>query len=283
MTGTPIDRGVFVNIEGFYLMDGHAKPVPQDPREVPVQPPVPAGVISATPPQTESKSTLTFQPLTVPEREVTAILIKTVNQVVTPGLMNIINEGNTAQAALPVAEIYGLFTTIVGPIKQVLLALTVMICVVSGVSILVSIYNSMSDRQHEIAVMRALGAGRGTVMSVVLFEAIILALGGGLIGFCTGHILIGTAGPTIEDQTGVAIGFFDFPSVNVNEYFNVDWLIGTINGVRGWGGYEPVSSLPVPTELWLIPGLILLAVAVGLLPAMAAYRTDVSRALSANP
>ena len=283
MTGTPIDRGVFVNIEGFYLMDGHAKPVPQDPREVPVQPPVPAGVIAATPPQTESKSTLTFQPLTVPEREVTAILIKTVNQVVTPGLMNTINEGNTAQAALPVAEIYGLFTTIVGPIKQVLLALTVMICVVSGVSILVSIYNSMSDRQHEIAVMRALGAGRGTVMSVVLFEAIILALGGGLIGFCTGHILIGTAGPTIEDQTGVAIGFFDFPSVNVNEYFNVDWLIGAINGVRGWGGYEPVSSLPVPTELWLIPGLILLAVAVGLLPAMAAYRTDVSRALSANP
>ena len=33
---------------------------------------------------------------------------------------------------------------------------------------MVSIYNSMSDRRHEIAVMRSLGAGRRTVMAVVL-------------------------------------------------------------------------------------------------------------------
>ena len=37
-----------------------------------------------------------------------------------------------------------------------------MIVIVSGIGILVSIYNSMSERQHEIAVMRALGAGRRT-------------------------------------------------------------------------------------------------------------------------
>ena len=286
-TGTPVDRGVFVNIEGFYLMDEHAKPVAEDPRNVPARPPVP---LSARPPaadepgdQLAAGTANKFKPLKLPEREVTAILIKTVNQVVTPGLENTINEGNVAQAALPVAVIYGLFTTIVGPIQQVLLGLTIMICVVSGVSILVSIYNSMSDRQHEIAVMRALGAGRGTVMAVVLFEAIMLSLGGGLIGFLAGHSLIGMAGPTIEAKTGVAIGFLDFPSVKVDEYVDVSGLINAINALRRGVGMEPMQGLAVPTELWLIPGLVLLAVLVGLLPAMAAYRTDVSRALSANP
>lgn len=283
-TGTPMDRGVFVNIEGFYLMDGHAKPVSPDPREALVRPPIPMSAMLVG--QTERSvigAPQAFQPLKVPEREVTAILIKTVNQVVTPGLMNTINEGNVAQAALPVAEIYGLFTTIVGPVKQVLLTLTIMICIVSGVSILVSIYNSMSDRQHEIAVMRALGAGRSTVMTVVLFEAILLSMGGGVIGFLAGHSLIGLAGPMIESKTGVTIGFFDFPSIDVNEFMNVTSLMNAVNTVRGGMGWEPIQRLAVPTELWLIPGLVLLAVLVGLLPALAAYRTDVSRALSANP
>ena len=40
----------------------------------------------------------------------------------------------------------------------------------------------MSERQHEIAVMRALGAGRRTVMLLVLLESILLSLAGGLAG-----------------------------------------------------------------------------------------------------
>ena len=64
--------------------------------------------------------------------------------------------------------IYGLFEFFVNPIQWTLLLLTAMICVVSGISILVSIYNSMSERRGEIAVMRALGAGRETVMTIIL-------------------------------------------------------------------------------------------------------------------
>jgi putative ABC transport system permease protein len=36
-------------------------------------------------------------------------------------------------------------------------------------------------------------------------------------------------------------------------------------------------------ELVIIPGLILLATLVGYLPALAAYRTDVAKALQASP
>ena len=43
-------------------------------------------------------------PLPVKQREVTSVLVKTVNALVTPGLQNAINEGQAAQAVLPVRE-----------------------------------------------------------------------------------------------------------------------------------------------------------------------------------
>ena len=155
------------------------------------------------------------EPLPVEQREVTAILIKT-PPMVAPALENGINEGREAQAVLPIAVIVGLFEFIVDPIHWTLLVLTGMICIVSGISILVSIYNSMSERRQEIAVMRALGAGRGTVMSIILLESTLLALGGGLVGWFAGHALGALASPWIEEATGVRVGFFTFePSVDL--------------------------------------------------------------------
>jgi putative ABC transport system permease protein len=190
------------------------------------------------------------------QREVTAVLVLTSS----PGdtlfpdltagqLANKINEGQVAQAVFPVREIYNLFNIFVQPIEMILLGLTVLIVIVAGIGIMVSIYNSMNDRRHEIAVMRALGAGRSTVMLIVLLESILLSLAGGLLGWLLGHALIAGLNPWIVEQTGVAVGFFQ----------------------------------AVPWELVIIPGLILLAALVGYLPAMVAYRTDVAKALVAAP
>ena len=194
----------------------------------------------------------------------TSILVRTVSPIVGPGLENEINEGPTAQAVMPVREIFLLFDMFVRPAQLLLLLMSVLICIVSGVSILVSIYNSMSERRHEIAVMRALGAERQTVMSVILWESIILGLGGGAIGWLLGHGLNALISPLIEARTGVSIGFFDFaPGVDLS------WLWAAAGG----------SAWEVSSELLLIPALLLLAVAVGLLPALTAYRTDVAASL----
>jgi putative ABC transport system permease protein len=187
----------------------------------------------------------------------------------TLGIKNDINEGKVAQAVLPIQEITSLSKTFVDPMQALLLVITSLICLISGVSILVSIYNSMNDRRHEIAVMRALGASRGCVLLIVLLESILLSLGGGFLGWVGGHALVGVAlRSLIEDRTGVTIGFFDLaPSVNPLELL----------------GMSPIISAGISPEFLLIPGLIVLAVAVGLMPALAAYRTDVARALSATP
>jgi putative ABC transport system permease protein len=171
-------------------------------------------------------------------------------EAVAPDLLKAVNKEFVAQAIMPIREITVLNDTFIKPTQLLLLVLSVLVVVVAGVGIMVSIYNSMSERRHEIAVMRALGARPGTVMIVVLLESILLALGGGLLGWVVGHLLVGAAAPMITEYTGVAVGFLQF---------------------------APVS------ELILIPGLVLLASLVGFLPALAAYRTDVGKALTATP
>ena len=274
-SGTPQDRAAFVSMEGFYLMEGHAKPLPEaepaadgnEPRAVPDggdtaadgHPRATQRVASEAAPDAASLTT----PLPLEQREVTSILVRTVSPIVGMYLENEINEGPAAQAVLPVREIYLLFDMFVRPAQMLLMLMSVLICIVSGVSILVSIYNSMSERRHEIAVMRALGAERQTVMSVILFESIILGAGGGAIGWVLGHGLNAAVAPIIEARTGVTIGFFDFaPGVDIS------WLWGAAGS--GW---------EVSTELLLVPALLVLTVGVGLLPAMTAYRTDVAASL----
>jgi len=114
---------------------------------------------------------------------------------------------------------------------------------------MVSIYNAMSDRRHEIAIMRALGASRMTVMCIILMESILLSLFGGALGLLIGHGATWAFSPWIAEWTGVSVG-----------WMQVQWM-----------------------ELILIPGLIALASLVGFLPAMAAYRTDVAKSLITTP
>ena len=265
-SGTPNDRAVFVNMEGFMLLKGHAKYEVNDP-----------------PDASGHREQI---PLLIPQREVTAVLLRTTNPLVARYLHNAINEGSNepAQAVLPVAEIHQLFSKIVAPFKALLLLITAMICLVSGVSILVSIYNSMNDRHREIAVMRALGAGRRTVMLVILLESIILSTAGGFLGWLSGHVLIGgVANPVIVDWTGVDVGVFDLapPPKWVN-----DWIQAKNTGFDGTGFHAiipVITRVVLSSEMLLIPALLVLAVLVGFLPALAAYRTDVARALNANP
>jgi len=296
-TGTPQDRAVFVNMEGFLLLADHIKPLPE------VNPEVQALLGSLSIPSTGDKHEAdhdnvhdqkhgsdhdhdaqpdhnahdhhegedhhehrTVEEIALPleQREVTAALIRTANFFVAPRLKNIINEGKDAQIVEPVREIYDLLDMIVSPVQRLLLGLTLMIIIVSSVSILVSIYNSMSERRHEIAVMRALGASRWTVMAVILGESVILSVGGGGLGWLAGHTLNWLLAPVIEERTGVRLGFWDVaPPVNLYEFL----------------GWEAQSHVVIYPELLLVPVLLALAVLAGLLPAMLAYRTDVAESL----
>ena len=258
-TGTPNDNALFVNIEGFYRVGGHAGKVgaallenkteakPDDKTEKKSE--IESQVNAEAKPEEDHDEHDEHAAIPESQKQVSAVLVCTYQESQTRTLAAEINKRKDAQAAIPSEEIFRLFEVIIGNIEVVLLVFAVMIVLVAGIGIMVSIYNSMNDRRHEIAIMRALGARRSTVMMVILLESILLSLGGGLLGLGMGHGLLAIAGPWIAEKVNLPLSMLEFRAV----------------------------------ELILIPGLIVLASIVGYLPAVAAYRTDVGKSLIANP
>ncbi len=235
-TGTPNDRAIFINLEGFFRCPAHAQQ-----RET-----------SAAPKESADSETHHEHHHDHP---LSAILVRTridENPIAAMMLPDEINRntdsGMQAMAVKPAIVIADLFDRVIGNVQLLLLVLSALVVVVAGMGILLSIYNSMNDRRHDIAIMRALGASRAIVMSVILLESILLALGGGLLGVLLGHGLTGLLAPMIASQVGVGVTALEFRTI----------------------------------ELLLVPGLIVLATVVGYLPAAVAYRTDVAKSLQAG-
>ena len=244
-TNTPNDKTVFVPLEGFYAIAEHAKP------EIEMR---------------ERMEDFFDKKYTDEEwkelkrkrwalREVTAIFIvvrrrpedkRSDPSIMSAHLQSKINSGYSALAVNPIVPMKRLMDNVVGNVRKAVMVLISLIIVVSGVSIFVSIYNSMADRKKEIAVMRALGARRQTVFSIILAESVLLCVGGGLLGILLGHGLVFAAAPFVERETGLMID---------------PWAFETL-------------------ELAILPCLFGLAVLAGFIPGMTAYRTDVAQSLS---
>ncbi len=253
-TNTPIDRAIFVNMQGFYDIHGSEEAASHKKTEKPVE-----HAADNHEKQEEHSSNAGGKPEehaghqhdADEERQLSAVLV-CIRQV-PPGRTDVvakqINNGKVAQAVAPARVIADLFESVIGKLQWILLGMAVLTVIEAGIGIMVSIYNSMSDRRHEIAVMRALGASRMTVMVIILLESILLSLMGGAVGLLLGHGATWLCSPLIADWTGVVVGLLQF-----------QWM-----------------------ELILVPGLIVLASAVGYLPAMSAYRTDVAKSLITTP
>ena len=234
-TGTPNDRAAFINLEGFYLMEGHARAFEDLANPDAAKTDVEKRDAANQPPR-----------LPLEKRDLTAILVKAGQPMFAVAMERPINKRLHTQAVSPVKEITSMINTFINPVRYALLSLTIVVCVVSAISILVSIYNSMNERRRDIAVMRALGARRDAVVIIVLLESLLISVGGGLLGWLIGHGIGFACRGIIEDRTGIQVGFF-------NTITQIEWT--------------------------LIPGLIVLATVAGIIPALVAYRTNVSQNL----
>jgi putative ABC transport system permease protein len=259
-TQTANDRTVFLNVEGFYAIAGHEKSVKEvEDRLIKFygsQPEVLAGLLKEL---DAHKDHLAEDGASgtghdhhdhghdTPDamKELTSIFVKTRSAFDAISLQADINKSFQARAVNPTRPIRKLMDDVLGNVRKALVVLTAMIIVVSGVSIFVSIYNSMSDRKREIGIMRALGASRTAVFAIVLAESTVLCLGGGIVGWLVGHGLTVAAAPAVIARTGLLLN---------------PWSV-------------------TPWEFILFPILLALATIVGFLPALTAYRTNVADAL----
>ena len=266
-TGTPNDQVIFINLGGFYdmvdksqsLIEKAAKNrerelsailvvTSEKERQVALKGTLTDGTVTGVDDENTKPRTINDfeQPPEVNEGDIGIL-----DAQFDPAIMTFLNEIAShpeyqIQGVYPALEIRNFFDQIIGNIQLVLVILSCLVVVVAGIGMMVSIYNTMNERRQEIAIMRALGAKRRTVMSIIMLESILLSLAGGIVGVFLGHALIGLLGPWISESVRVPVSTFKFQ----------------------------------PAELWLIPGLTLLASIVGYLPAVVAYRTDVAQSLN---
>ena len=149
---------------------------------------------------------------------------------------------NRAIAVNPATVMREFFDTFFKGTSRLLLAIALLVSVVASVGILVSIYNSVSARLREIAILRALGATRARILAIICLEAALVGLIGGILGIIAGHALGGVA----------------------SMYFSR--LLG-----------QGIAWLAVGSEELLYLGIVvLIALIAGLVPALKAYRVSVA-------
>jgi len=176
---------------------------------------------------------------------ISAVLLKTRSLASGDLLKYDLNQLPDCMAANPAAVMAEFFSKF-DWIPLLFLAVASLVVVMAAVSIFVAIYNSMSERRRPIAIMRALGARRATVLSIVMMEATALCAFGVAGGLVLGHLLTAVAGSFLTSRSGI-----------------------------------PFSPFAVqPEELAVLAGVLLLGALAGVLPALKAYRSDIADGLS---
>jgi putative ABC transport system permease protein len=179
---------------------------------------------------------------------ISAVLVKSRDPISAQQLMYTFTKSESAAAVNPARVMFEFFNTFLAGPSRVLLLVSLLVTIVAGVAILVSIYNSVSAQLREIAILRALGATRARVLSLICLEAGLIGLAGGLCGFVAGHLLGALA----------------------SAYFNQ--FIG-----------ERLNWLAVGAEeLLYLAVVVVIALLAGLVPALKAYRTPVATNLQAG-
>lgn len=184
---------------------------------------------------------------TLPQRlwRASAIFVDTPSGFATSKLAYDLDVRPDAMAASPATEMRVFFERFLEGPTQLLLLVTILVTVVAAVSILVSIYNSISARRREIAILRSLGATRTRVLALICLEAGLIGLAGALLGWLAGHALAAAASEALRQRLGEGI----------------DWW-----SVDRW-------------EAAYLAGVVVLATLAGLVPALKAYKTPVAQNL----
>jgi putative ABC transport system permease protein len=174
-TNTPADRVVWIPIRGVQTMSGHDPKAATDVSAVLLQLRSPAGGFMLD--------------------------------------MMYNKQGNRLTFAYPVSAIVAELFGKIAWFDQVLALVAYLVALVAAGSVLASIYNSMSARQRDLAILRALGARRRTVFGAVLAEAAGIGLLGAVLGFAVYAALFAGVAQVIRAQTGVVLNLSEWHPV----------------------------------------------------------------------
>ncbi|HYF70429.1 MAG TPA: ABC transporter permease [Ohtaekwangia sp.] len=177
-------------------------------------------------------------------KEITSILIQYRSAMGAIQLPRLINGQTKLQAASPAFETARLFS-ILGVGMEILMGFAYVLIIISALSIFIALYNSLKERRYDMAILRSMGASRKKLLVSILLEGGLLTLTGSCLGMLIGHGMVELLAITITEtqKTGITGMIF----------FREEWII--------------------------LVGSLLLGLICAVVPAIQAYRTDISKVL----
>jgi putative ABC transport system permease protein len=156
-----------------------------------------------------------------------------------------LNVNTDMQAATPAIEINRLFE-MMGVGESALKALAFVIVFVSGLSIFIALFNSLRERRYELALLRVMGSGRERLFLLIILEGLLLSFMGFIIGIALSHGAMQILGKYMSDAYR----------------------------------YTFSGKIWLAEEWYLLAGALLIGFLAAIIPAISAYKTDISRTLA---
>ena len=160
-------------------------------------------------------------------QEITAVLIKFKNKMAFFTWPRLIAQNTKMQAVSPAIEINRLFS-LFGIGLQALQYLAYGIMLISGISIFIALYNTLKERKYEFALLRIHGASRKQLLLLVIIESLILCVIGFIFGTIIGRIALVCISRTSEDEFKMAFNPLQFVWQKEGVLFIVTILVGIV-------------------------------------------------------
>jgi putative ABC transport system permease protein len=135
-------------------------------------------------------------------KPLTAVLVRPRRMSDLPALHRQLNVAEDTQAVFPSVVLLTIFN-VLDLAEDVLALILTLVAIVVMLYLFVAMYGATWERRREIATMRALGAGRATVLRIVLLECAVLTVVGGVAGLVAGHALAYAGAQVLAGRAGV--------------------------------------------------------------------------------
>ncbi|MDA1194500.1 MAG: ABC transporter permease [Planctomycetota bacterium] len=151
------------------------------------------------------------------------------------------------QAVIPQDQVRELFD-IISPLGKLLTWIVIMMVIVAGIGTMVGLYNTIHGRRREIAILRAVGAKPLDVFVIIITEALLLCMLGGVFGLLLGHATVILIAPFLLTQAGVFLsaGFSALDAWILLVLVGFGFIIGLLPAFQGLR--TPVAANLHPTE-----------------------------------
>ncbi|WP_421717311.1 ABC transporter permease [Algiphilus sp.] len=176
--------------------------------------------------------------------EITTLLLDYATPFAATTLPRLVNSQSQLQAAAPAVQTNRMLQLLGVGIDGVR-AFAWLLVVSAGLGVFIALYHALEARRYELALLRCLGATRGEVLISLVIEGVLLSLAGTLLGIFVGHL--------VAELAGQWLGF------------------AATEGLTGWQW--------LPAESWLLLYGTAIGALAALVPAIRAYRRDVTAVL----